>query len=159
MSTLHHHLFYAALASAIAIAPATGNAQMPGGAPKYAPDVPAKITTPDTVETRIGTLRFKDGAPDAGDGAARLRPDRLQPRHRRVHQGHVGHLGVCDLSRPRGGGRQAQPAASASPKQLMDARSLFLTANTTTVYVADVRRSEGRADGRARAAAGARASR
>ncbi len=32
--------------------------------PKYAPDVPAKITTPDTVETRIGTLHFKDGAPD-----------------------------------------------------------------------------------------------
>jgi ABC-type polar amino acid transport system ATPase subunit len=32
--------------------------------PKFMPDVPAKITTPDTVETRIGTLRFKDGAPD-----------------------------------------------------------------------------------------------
>ena len=58
MSTLHHHLFYAALASAIAIAPATVNAQTPGGAPKNAPDVPAKITTPDSVQTSIGTLRF-----------------------------------------------------------------------------------------------------
>ena len=26
--------------------------------------MPAKITTPDAVETRIGTLRFRDGAPD-----------------------------------------------------------------------------------------------
>lgn len=32
--------------------------------PKYSADVPSYITTPDTVETRIGTLRFKHGAPD-----------------------------------------------------------------------------------------------
>jgi hypothetical protein len=32
--------------------------------PKYSADVPPWITTPDTVETRIGTLRFHDGAPD-----------------------------------------------------------------------------------------------
>src|SRR5262245_53460108 len=48
--------------------PAVGNAQTstatPAAPPKYSPDVPAKITTPDTVETRIGTLRFRDGAPD-----------------------------------------------------------------------------------------------
>jgi hypothetical protein len=36
----------------------------PAAPPKYSPDVPSKITTPGTVETRIGTLRFKDGAPD-----------------------------------------------------------------------------------------------
>ncbi len=43
--------------------PALGAAQMPTGTPpKYSPNVPAKITTPDSVETRIGTLRFKDGA-------------------------------------------------------------------------------------------------
>ncbi|MCG6939633.1 MAG: LysM peptidoglycan-binding domain-containing protein, partial [Thiohalocapsa sp.] len=43
--------------------------------PKYAPVVPAKITTPDTVETRIGTLRFKDGTPDPA--TARLAYDQL----------------------------------------------------------------------------------
>ena len=75
MSTLHHHLIYAAVASAIVIAPATGNAQASGSAPKYAPDVPAKITTPDTVATRIGTLRFKDGVPDAA--TAQLAYDQL----------------------------------------------------------------------------------
>jgi hypothetical protein len=32
--------------------------------PTYSPNVPAKITTPETAETRIGRLRFKDGAPD-----------------------------------------------------------------------------------------------
>jgi hypothetical protein len=61
--------------AALAIAPATGYAQTPGGAPKYAPDVPAKITTPDTVSTRIGTLHFKDGAPDAA--TAQLAYDQL----------------------------------------------------------------------------------
>ena len=32
---------------------------------KYAAKVPASITTPDTVQTRIGTLKFSDGLPDA----------------------------------------------------------------------------------------------
>ena len=58
----------AGLVAMIAIVTSTSDAQTPastpGAAPKYTPDVPAKITTPDTVETRIGTLRFKDGAPD-----------------------------------------------------------------------------------------------
>ena len=32
---------------------------------KYAAKVPSSITTPDTVQTRIGTLKFADGLPDA----------------------------------------------------------------------------------------------
>ena len=40
-------------------------------APKYSAKVPPYITTPDTVETRIGTLKFFDGLPDHGDGARR----------------------------------------------------------------------------------------
>ena len=32
---------------------------------KYAAKVPASVTTPDTVQTRIGTLNFNDGLPDA----------------------------------------------------------------------------------------------
>ncbi len=35
-------------------------------APKYSANVPPSITTPDTVQTRIGTLKFFDGLPDAG---------------------------------------------------------------------------------------------
>src|SRR6202034_1929881 len=33
-------------------------------APKYSAKVPPFITTPDTVQTRIGTLKFFDGLPD-----------------------------------------------------------------------------------------------
>jgi len=36
----------------------------PSAPPKYMPDIPAKITTPETVETRIGTLHFPNGVPD-----------------------------------------------------------------------------------------------
>ena len=32
--------------------------------PKYVTDIPPSITTPDSVETRLGTLRFFDGMPD-----------------------------------------------------------------------------------------------
>ena len=31
---------------------------------KMTTDIPAGITTPDRVETRLGTLRFFDGLPD-----------------------------------------------------------------------------------------------
>ena len=69
MSVVQQFLLHVGLATTIAIAPAIGSAQTtegaPGTAPKYAPDLPAKITTPDTVQTRIGTLHFKDGTPDA----------------------------------------------------------------------------------------------
>lgn len=43
----------------------SANAQTPGASPKFSPDLPTRITTPDTVETRIGTLRYQDGTPDA----------------------------------------------------------------------------------------------
>jgi hypothetical protein len=32
--------------------------------PKYSAKVPPSIQTPDTVQTRIGTLKFFDGLPD-----------------------------------------------------------------------------------------------
>ena len=52
-----------AQACAIAAMVMAGSITGASAAPKYAPDVPAKITTPDTVVTRIGTLRFKDALP------------------------------------------------------------------------------------------------
>ena len=41
-----------------------GLAQADTAPPKYSADVPPYITTPDSVDTRIGTLTFRDGAPD-----------------------------------------------------------------------------------------------
>jgi hypothetical protein len=55
------------------------SAETPGGAAaapsKYEPKVPAKITTPESVETRIGTLHFMNGTPDAA--TAKLVYDQL----------------------------------------------------------------------------------
>jgi len=134
MSTLHHHLLYAALASAIAIAPASAHAQAPGGAPKFAPDVPAKITTPESVTTRIGTLRFKDGAPDAA--TAQLAYDQLD--FGRGIDAFMKGMSAASVQALCRGFEQAGIKLNQGigiSEDLLDARSLFLTANTTTVYV------------------------
>jgi hypothetical protein len=101
---------------------------------KYSAKVPPYITTPDKVETSIGTLKFFDGLPDAGTV-------------QKVYD---------NLDRARGmeAFLSGMPAASIYAMceglsqigvkhnegigifaELMDARSLFLTANSTTIYV------------------------
>ena len=50
-----------ALLGMAAVAPAWAQGE---SAPKYSAKVPSYITTPDTVQTRIGTLKFFDGLPD-----------------------------------------------------------------------------------------------
>lgn len=117
--------------TAVALAATYANAQT---APKYSAKVPPYITTPDRVETRIGTLKFFDGLPDpetvkkvydnldfargveaflTGIPAASLYA---------VCEG-LGQAGV----KPNGG--------IGIMEDLMDARSLYLTANSTTIYV------------------------
>jgi hypothetical protein len=49
------------MASGLALAVIAGAPTL--AEPKYKADVPASILTPDAVETRLGTLHFKDGAP------------------------------------------------------------------------------------------------
>ncbi|CAN7513796.1 DUF1254 domain-containing protein [Rhizobium rhizogenes] len=102
--------------------------------PKFKADVPTSIQTPDTVETRIGALKFSDGLPD---------PETVQKVYDNI-----------DFSRGVEAFLSGMPAASVYAlcqgladvgaaknegigitENLMDARSLFLTANTTTVYV------------------------
>jgi hypothetical protein len=138
MRPLQLGLFYVALATTIAITPAIGDAQTLGGSPanppKYAPDVPAKIATPDTVATRIGTLRFKDGAPDAA--TAQLVYDQLD-FGRGVDAFHKGMSATSVYAMCRGfeqAGIKVNQGIGIS-EDLLDARSLFLTANTTTIYV------------------------
>ena len=54
----------AALSLALALV-TTASAQTTGATkPKMATDIPAEITTPDRVETRLGTLKLFDGFPD-----------------------------------------------------------------------------------------------
>ncbi|MFQ6537680.1 MULTISPECIES: DUF1254 domain-containing protein [Aphanothece] len=117
------------MASIVAMAAAESQAQ-----PRYAPDVPARITTPDTVQTRIGTLRFQDGAPDPA--TVQLAYDQIDfnrgieafVRGMSATSVYAACRGLEDAGvKPNGG--------IGITEQLMDARSLFLTPNTTTVYV------------------------
>lgn len=125
-------LTYSVAALSTAFTLTTGSTA--GGAPKYAPDVPAKITTPDTVETRIGTLRFKDGAPDPG--TVQLAYDQLD-----FSRGIDAFLSGIPATSVYAMCRGLEEAGIKSnqgigiTEDLLDARSLFLTPNTTTVYV------------------------
>ena len=75
-----------------ALLPSLANAQVPkpgvDPTPGFNNRIPGKIMTPDTVETRIGTLKFVDGVPTAGDHAEGLRQPRLPARRRGVPQLH-----------------------------------------------------------------------
>ncbi|HTU03260.1 MAG TPA: DUF1254 domain-containing protein [Candidatus Sulfotelmatobacter sp.] len=132
-----HRILGIALAGAIALGASASEAQAPGsasGAPKYAPDVPAKITTPDTVETRIGTLHFKDGAPDPA--TVQLAFDQLDfGRGIDAFLSGMPATSVYAIARGLEEAGVKPNQGIGITEQLMDARSLFLTPNTTTVYV------------------------
>ena len=55
------------LATSVRLAPEVQAQDKPPAAakPKLATDIPAEIPRPDKLETRLGTLEFKDGAPSA----------------------------------------------------------------------------------------------
>ena len=95
-------------------------------------DVPTSITTPDTVQTRIGTLDFRDGAPTA-DTAERLY-DHLDFM-RGVEAFLSGYQGASIYAIRKGfedvGVEDNQILMFG---ELMDSASLFLTANSDTVY-------------------------
>ena len=102
--------------------------------PKYSADIPDYITTPDSVETRIGTLRFHYGVPD--EETVKLVYDQLD-FYRGIATFMAGIsatsvYAVCDGIASAGAPLNKGIAIT---ENLMDARSLFLTANTTTVYV------------------------
>jgi hypothetical protein len=102
--------------------------------PKYSADVPPYITTPDSVETRVGTLKFNNGAPD--QKTIQIVYDQID-----LGRGIEAFLtgmpatsvyALCD-GLDRVGIKRNQGIGIT--EDLMDARSLFLTPNTTTVYV------------------------
>lgn len=120
-----------ALLAVAAASPALAQEQP---APKYSAKVPPYIMTPDTVETRIGTLKFFDGLPD---------PETVQKVYDNL-----------DFARGVEAFLTGMPAASVYAfceglsqvgvkrngvigitEDLVDARGLWLTPNSTTVYV------------------------
>ena len=100
--------------------------------PKMATEMPAGITAPAEVHTRIGILRTKDGFPD---------PATIQKVYdnldfQRGVQAVLTAMPAASLSAMRKGLRELGPdnQTVAMFEQLMDSRTLFLTANTTTIY-------------------------
>jgi hypothetical protein len=103
-------------------------------APKFSAEVPPYILTPNAVRTRIGTLRFRDGAPD--DKTVQLAYDQLD-FGRGVEAFMVGVpaasvYGFCE-GFDQAGVKPNQ--AFGISENLLDARSLLLTPNTTVVYL------------------------
>jgi hypothetical protein len=97
------------------------------------PPIPPSLTTPDQVESSIGTLKFRDGVPD------QTTADKLYDQldlQRGVSAFLNGLRGVSILA-----ARNGIRAAGVKDNEgilifsgLMDAQSLFLTANADTVY-------------------------
>ncbi|MGD9925696.1 MAG: DUF1254 domain-containing protein [Pseudorhodoplanes sp.] len=116
---------------ALALLGSVGTAQ---AEPKFSADVPAKISTPESVDTNIGTLKFKNGAPDAATTA--LVYDNLD--HMRGVQAFLRGISSTSVRAACNGldsvGIKANRGFGIT-EDLMDARTLFLTPNTTTVYV------------------------
>jgi hypothetical protein len=99
---------------------------------KMTTDIPPSLVTPDTVETRIGTLKFTDGFPDEATVAKVY--DNLD--FQRGQQAYLTALPAGSVEAFRQSYVNFGPVNQTVlvSEQLLDARSLFLTANTTTPY-------------------------
>jgi hypothetical protein len=100
--------------------------------PKMATEIPASITTPDRVETRLGTLKFFDGFPD--DATVQTLYDNLDFQH--GTQAFLTALPAASLFALRTGIRTFGPDNQTVliTEPLLDSRSLVIVANTETVY-------------------------
>jgi hypothetical protein len=109
-------------------------APVPGtvGRPRMATDIPASITTPDTVETRLGTLRFFDGLPD--EETVQRVYDNLD--FQRGVEAFLAALPAAALSALRTGIRSFGPDNQTVliAESLLDSHTLWGIPNTETVY-------------------------
>ncbi len=92
----------------------------------------ADITTPDKVETRLGSLDFKDGVPSKDTAAKVL--DNLDFTH--AFEAFVNTMSGVSIASLRKGFLSAGVKDNEVLvfSELMDAKSLFLTANADTIY-------------------------
>jgi len=97
-------------------------------------DIPAAITTPDSVETRIGTLEFFDGFPT--EETVELVYSNLD--FMRGVEAFLTAMPAASIHAIQQGFRDAGVSRNGiiiSTEELMDAHSLFLTPNTESVYI------------------------
>lgn len=99
---------------------------------KMTTDIPKSITTPDIVETSLGTLRFFDGYPDPA--TVKTVYDNLD--FHRGMEAFLNNIPVASACAMRTGLRTYGPdnRTVLISESLMDSRSLFLTGNTETIY-------------------------
>ena len=97
-----------------------------------ATDIPAAITTPDVVDTRLGTLRFFDGLPDTHTVETLYENLDFQ----RGVQAFLAGLPAADMCALRDGYRSFGPDNKTLlvTESLMDSHTLMFVANTETVY-------------------------
>jgi len=101
---------------------------------KMTTEVPSGIATPDKLETRLGPLRLRDGVPD--EETARKVYDNLDFQH--AVQAYLSSMQIASMSGMRNGLLQVGPANKTVLiyEDLMDSKALWLTPNTTVVYMA-----------------------
>ena len=124
-----HALVAAALVGALAFAPTALLAQ----APKFAAKVPASVTTPDKVHTELlGNLEFFDGMPSKA--TVKKAYDFLD--FSRGTEAFLSGMPAASIYGLLEGFKEVglKPGDLGICEELMDARSLFLTANSTTMY-------------------------
>lgn len=99
---------------------------------KMTTDIPASITTPDRVETRLGTLKFFDGLPD--EATVQTVYDHLD--FQRGVQAFLTAIPAASAYAMRTGFRTFGPDNETVliTESLLDSRSLVLTGNSETVY-------------------------
>jgi hypothetical protein len=99
---------------------------------KMTTDIPAGIAIPDSVETRLGTLKFFDGFPD--DTSVEKLYDSLD--FQRAVQSYLLALPPVNQLANRKGILEVGPANTTVPifETMMNARSVFLTPNNNTPY-------------------------
>lgn len=99
---------------------------------KYSTPVPPDVAIPETVESRLGTLRFSSGFPDKA--TVEKLYDSLD--FQRAVQGYLLALPVVNQVANRAGILAIGPANTTVPiwEQMVDARTVELTANNNTPY-------------------------
>ncbi len=101
---------------------------------KMTTEIPEGIATPDRVETRLGTLHFFDGVP--GEETTQKLYDSLD--FQRAVQAFLSSIQIASMSAMRKGLLGFGPANTTVVQfeTLMDSKALWLTPNTTSVYMA-----------------------
>lgn len=100
---------------------------------KMTTDVPPGIATPDKLNTRIGTLNLFDGVPDKE--TAQIVYDNLD--FQRGVQAYLDSIQIASMYGMRKGILEFGPANTTALlfENLMDSKALWLTPNTTSVYM------------------------